>query len=92
MNISHVHMIYSFTSGSRGSPNPWVVPHHEDIDSYGFFIRHSLVEVFDLTVSSSSTDTGQQLHIHMECDHLTLLLWFVYSPSSQDILDFDFPS
>jgi hypothetical protein len=55
-------MIFSSTSGSLGSVDPWVVPHPEDVDSYGASISSHL------TIPSTSIDTGQQLHPHVECD------------------------
>jgi hypothetical protein len=43
-------------------------------------------------ISSTSVDTGQQLHPHMECDQPTPPTWVVDSLSSHDFLDIEFPS
>jgi hypothetical protein len=37
-HIALVNMISSFTSGSLGSIDPWVVPHLEGVESYGALI------------------------------------------------------
>jgi hypothetical protein len=34
-NFSLINMISSFTSGSLGSFDPWVVPHPKEVESYG---------------------------------------------------------
>jgi hypothetical protein len=70
-HISPINMISSFTSGSLESIDPWVVPHPEDVDSYGSSMLFMVVEVVDPKIPSKSTDTGQQLHSHMECDQPT---------------------
>jgi hypothetical protein len=69
--ISPINMISSSTSGSLGSFDPWVVPHPEDVDSYGASMPLTAVDIVDPTIPSTSTDTGQQLHPHMECDQPT---------------------
>jgi hypothetical protein len=52
----------------------------------------TMVDIVDLEIPSTSTDTGQHLHPHMECDQPTPPVWVVDSPSSHDSLDFEFPS
>jgi hypothetical protein len=70
-HIAPINMISSFTSGSLGSFDPWVVPHPEDVDSYGASMPLTMVKIVDPTIPSTSIDTGQQLHPHMECDQPT---------------------
>jgi hypothetical protein len=51
-----------------------------------------MVEIVDPLIPSTSTDIGQHLHPHMECDQPTPPIWVVDSLISHDILDFEFPS
>jgi hypothetical protein len=90
-HISHINMIFSSTSGSLGSFDPWVVPHPEDVDLYGVSMLCIMVDIVDPTVPLTFIDTGQQLHPHVECDHLTLLVWVADSLGSHDFLDTKFP-
>jgi hypothetical protein len=55
-HIALINMICSSTGESLGSVDPWVVPHPKDVDSHGTFI------------ASTSIDSGQQIHPHVECD------------------------
>jgi hypothetical protein len=77
-HISPINMVFSSTSGSIGSFDPWVVPHTEDVDSHGSYIP------------SSSIDIGQPFHPQMECDQPTLVVWIVDSLCSHDFLDTKF--
>jgi hypothetical protein len=47
-HIAPINMIFSSTSGSLGSVDPWVVPHPEDVDSYGASIPLTTVDIVDL--------------------------------------------
>jgi hypothetical protein len=58
-NVSPVNMILSFSSGSLGFVNPWVVPHLKDIESYGASMPLIMVDIFDMKIPSKSVDTGQ---------------------------------
>jgi hypothetical protein len=91
-NITPINMISSFTSGSLGSFDPWVVPHPEDVESYGASMPLTMVDIVDPKSHQHPLDTGQQLHPHMECDQPTPPIWVVDSPSSHDFLDIEFPS
>jgi hypothetical protein len=85
-HITPINMIFSSTSGSLGSVDPWVVPHPEDVDSsYPTHLSHP-------TIPSTSIDTGQQLHPHVECDQPSPPIRVVDSLSSHDFLDTKFPS
>jgi hypothetical protein len=64
----------------------------EDVESYGAFIPLIVVNIIDLTIPSTSTDTGQQIHPHMECDQPTPPTWVVDSLRSHDFLDIELPS
>jgi hypothetical protein len=65
-------MISSSTSGSLRSFDPWVVPHPEDVDSYGASMPLTVVDIVDpKNPINIHYDTGQQLHPHMECDQPT---------------------
>jgi hypothetical protein len=86
-NIALVPMISSFTSGSLGSFNPWVVPHPKDIESYGASMPPTVVDIVDPKIPSTSVDTSQQLHPYMECDPPTSLIWIFDSSCSHDFLD-----
>jgi hypothetical protein len=92
MNISPINIISSFTRGSLWYFDPWVVPHPEDVESYGAFMLLTTVEISFPVVPSASIDTGQKLHPHMEYDHPTPPAWVIDSLSSHDFLDNKFPS
>jgi hypothetical protein len=64
-HIAPINMILSFTSGSLGSFDPWVVPPLEDVDKYGSSIPLTIVEIPNPTIPSTSTDIGQHFHPHM---------------------------
>jgi hypothetical protein len=51
-------MISVVTSGSLGFVDPLVVPHHEDVESYGASIPLTIVCIFDPRIPSISTDIG----------------------------------
>jgi hypothetical protein len=53
-NIAPINMISSFTSGSLGSFDPWVVPHPEDVDSYGASMPLTLVDISYQVIQSTS--------------------------------------
>jgi len=79
-NIAHINMISSFTSGSLNvSIDPRVVPRPEDFESYGASLLPIAVEILDMKIPSTSTDTSKELHPHMECDQPTSPVWVVYS-------------
>jgi len=46
-NITHVNIIYLFTSGSLGSIEPWVVPCHEDVELSGASMSVIVVDIVD---------------------------------------------
>jgi hypothetical protein len=46
-NITPINTISSFTSGSLGYVDPWVVPHPNDVDSYGSSLPPTMVEIVD---------------------------------------------
>jgi hypothetical protein len=52
----------------------------------------TMVDIFDLTIPSTSIDMGQHLHPHMECDQPTPPERVVDSPRSHDFLDIVLPS
>jgi hypothetical protein len=79
-HIAPINMIFSFTNGSLGLVDPWVVPHPEDVDSHG------------ASIPSSSINTSQKLHIHVECDQPSIPIWVIDSLSSHDLLDIKFLS
>jgi hypothetical protein len=85
-------MISSFTSGSLGYVDPWLVPHPENVDSYGASLSPTKVEINDPTIPSTSVDTSQHLHPHMEFDQPTPPTWVFDSLRSHDFLDIEFPS
>jgi len=64
----------------------------KDVESYGASILLTMVDIVDLEIPSTSVDTGQQFHPHMECDDPTLTIWVVDSLSSHDFLYIEFPS
>jgi len=87
-HISPINMIFSSTPRSLKSIDPWVVPHPEDVDSYGASMPPIMVNIVNPKIPSESVDIDQQLHPHMECDQPTPHVWVVDSPSSHDILYF----
>jgi hypothetical protein len=91
-HIAPMNMISSFTSRSLGSFDPWVVPHLEDVDSYGASMPLTTGRYCRSEIPSTSVDIGQQIHPHMECDQPTPPIRVVDSLSSHDILDTKFPS
>jgi hypothetical protein len=91
-HIAHINMLPSFTSGSLGSFDPWVIPRPKDFDSYGASMSSTTFDIIDLTIPSTFIDSGQQLHPHMDCDNPTPPIWVVDSPSSHDFLDNELPS
>jgi hypothetical protein len=91
-NISAINMISSFTSGSLSFVDPWVIPRFEDVESYGASKLPTMVDIFNPKISSILANTSKKLYPHMECDHPTLLVWFVDSPSSHDFLNTELPS
>jgi hypothetical protein len=66
VNIAPINMISSFTSGSLGSVDPWVVPHLKDVESSEASMPLIKVKIVDLEIPSSFVDIGQQLHPHIE--------------------------
>lgn len=66
VNIAPINMISSFTSGSLGSVDPWVVPHLKDVESSEASMPLITVKIVDLAIPSSFVDIGQQLHPHIE--------------------------
>jgi hypothetical protein len=78
-------------SGSLKSFNPWVVPLPQDVYLYGASMPLNLVDIFDPTIISISTDTIKHLHPHMECDHPTLPIRVFDSPHSYDFPDTNLP-
>jgi hypothetical protein len=84
-------MISSFTSGSLGFIDPWVVPHPKDVESYGSSMKLTMIDIFDLKIPTKSIDIGQQLHPHTKCDHPNSPTQVVDSLSSHDFLDTHFP-
>jgi len=89
--IAPINMIYVVTSGSLGFVDPLVVPHCEDVESYGESMMLTMVNIFDPKIPSASNDTDQELHPHMECDYPSPPAWVVDSTSSHDSLDFELP-
>jgi hypothetical protein len=71
VNISLVHMISSFTSGSIRYFDPCVVLHPDDFESCGAYFLLNLVEISSPAISSTSTNIGKHIHSHRECDHST---------------------
>jgi hypothetical protein len=65
-NVAPLNMFSSFTSGSLGFVDTWVVPHPKEVESYGASLPLTPVEIVDLTIESTSIDIGQQIHPHME--------------------------
>jgi hypothetical protein len=92
IHISPINMIFSSTRESLWSFDPWVVPHPEDVDSYGASILLTAVNIVDSTIPSVSIDIGQQLYLHVECDQPSLSIRVFDSLSSHDFLDTTFPS
>jgi len=90
--VAHINMISSFTSGSLISFSPWMVPCLKDVESYGTSLPLNVIDIVNRTIPSTSIDTGQNLHPHMECDQTSPLTWAVNSLCSHDFLDIDFPS
>jgi hypothetical protein len=45
MDIILVNMISSFTSGSLGSSDPWVVPCPEDVEYYGDHMPFTTIDL-----------------------------------------------
>jgi hypothetical protein len=91
-HISLINMIFSSTNESLRSVDPWVVPHPEDVDSYGSFIPLIMVEIVDPTIPLTYIDTSQQHHLHVECDQPSLPIRVVESLKSHDFLDTKLPS
>jgi hypothetical protein len=87
-NITPIDMISSFTSASLSSFYHWVVPHPEDVDSYGASMPLTVVEIVDPKIPTKSADTGHQIHPHMECDQPTTPVRVIDSLNSLDSLDF----
>jgi hypothetical protein len=91
-NIATINMISSFTSRSIISVDPWVVPHSKDVESSRASMSLTAFEIVNPTIPSTSIDTSQQLHHHMECHQPTPPVRFFDSLCSHDILDFELPS
>jgi hypothetical protein len=53
--ITHIKMISSFTKGYLGYFDPWVVPHSEDVDSYGASMPLTLLDISYQVMYSTST-------------------------------------
>jgi hypothetical protein len=77
-HITPINMICSSIDESLGSVDPWVVPHPEDVDSYG------------ASISSIFFDTCQQIHPHVEYDQPSPPVRVVESHNSHDFLDIVF--
>ena len=91
INVSPINMIFSSNSASLRSFDPWVVPHVEDVD-YGSTIPLTVVNITNPPIPSSSVDTYEKLHPHVECDQPYPPLSVVDSLSSHDFIDTMFPS
>jgi hypothetical protein len=91
-HISLINMIYLVTIGSIRFVYPWVVPCSDYVESSGATMPLTTIEIDNPTIPSTSINTSQQLHLHMECDPPTSPIRIVDSPSSHDSLDFEFSS
>jgi hypothetical protein len=59
----------------------------KDVESYGASLTRTKVDIVDMKIPSTLTNTSQHLHPNMECDQPTLPVWVVEFPSSHDFLD-----
>jgi len=91
LNISHVNMISSFTTGSLGSSDPWAVLHLKDVESYGASLPLTTIDIVDPKIPLIFVDIGQQLHPYMKCDKHTLTIQVVDSLCSHNFLYTEFP-
>jgi hypothetical protein len=66
--ISPMNMTSSFFNGSLEFFHPRVVPHLEDVESYGAYMSLNVVYIIDLTIPLTFINTCQKIHSHMECD------------------------
>ena len=65
---SPIHMVYSITSGSLDSYDPWVVPRLLQIDSCATYMLLLLVWVFSFMIQSTFVDPELGLPQYVEPD------------------------